>query len=45
MTREQRAQGHEGTGYGSRSRSIRLALMLATVAIVLFVGSFFFLTR
>lgn len=45
MTREQQAQGHEGSGYGSRGRTIRLALMLAAVAVVLFVGSFFFLTR
>lgn len=45
MTREQRAQGHDGSGYGSRSRTIRLAIMLGLVAVTLFVGSFYFLTR
>ncbi|MGB1579996.1 MAG: hypothetical protein ACPHER_00645 [Nevskiales bacterium] len=45
MANAGKAPGHDGSGYGSRSRSIRLALMLATVAVVLFVGSFFFLTR
>jgi hypothetical protein len=32
-------------GYGSKARSIRLALMLAALALTFFFGSFFFLTR
>ena len=46
MSNEGNIQGHtEGTGRGSRARTIRLALMLATLALTFFFGSFFFLTR
>ncbi len=45
MSEEGNIQGHEGSGHGSRARTIRLALMLATLALTFFFGSFFFLTR
>lgn len=38
------AQGHDGTGLGSRARTVRLALMLVALVLTFFVGSFFFLT-
>lgn len=44
MSNEGKIQGHDGTGYGSRARTIRLALMLAVLALTFFFGSFFFLT-
>lgn len=45
MSNDERfAQGHEGSGLGSRARTIRLALMLVALVMTFFVGSFFFLT-
>ncbi len=43
MSDEGNIQGHDGTGLGSRARTIRLALMLAALALTFFFGSFFFL--